>query len=231
MRVVFVHGACVRDGEWWWSRMSPLLAREGVSSVSARLPSCGEGDRETGPDGPGLADDVAALHAVLRSVDEPTTVVAHSYGGIVASEAIAGVPSIRHLLLISSYLPEVGESLADFGSPEPAPFLDADPVRGTLAVRPELLADTFLQDCDIETRSGAGLHLAHQSLKVVGSPVAVAGWKDVATTYLVCADDRGTPPALQRRFADRADRRVEMASGHHPFLSRPVEVRDLILDH
>ena len=25
MRVVFVHGACVRDGSWWWHRTAGLL--------------------------------------------------------------------------------------------------------------------------------------------------------------------------------------------------------------
>ncbi|WHT19602.1 hypothetical protein N8J89_00445 [Crossiella sp. CA-258035] len=29
MRVVFVHGALVRDGAWWWSRMTPPLASFG----------------------------------------------------------------------------------------------------------------------------------------------------------------------------------------------------------
>ena len=75
-------------------------------------------------------------------------VVAHSYGGIVTAEAAAGVEAVRHLLLVSSYLPEVGQSLSSFGGEEPAPFLEIDPEGGTFTVRLDALAETFLQDCD-----------------------------------------------------------------------------------
>ena len=223
MRVVFVHGACVADGEWWWRPTATLLEERGVRSVAALLPSCGE----TGTSGGGLVDDVLSVRSVLMDDDEPTIVVAHSYGGIVASEAIAGIDSVAHLLLISSYLPEVGQSLADFGEEGPAPFLAIGP--STFSVRPELLVETFLQDCDPGIQSDAADHLAAQSLEVIGAPVGAAGWKTVPTTYLVCGQDRGTPPRLQREFALKADRVVEIEAGHHPFLSQPAAVRDLVL--
>lgn len=224
MRVVFVHGACVRDGAWWWHRTAALLAEQGVAGVAPVLPSCGE----TGVAGLGLDEDVAAVRQVLRDGDEPTVVVAHSYGGIVTAEAAAGVDAVRHLLLVSSYLPEVGESLSTFGGPEPAPFLDVDVDSGTFGVRPELLTDMFLQDCP-EVAVDAGERLARQSLSVLGQPVRAAAWQQVPTTYLVCAQDRGTPAAAQREFARRAGTVVELAAGHHPFLSRPRAVADLLL--
>ena len=136
---------------------------------------------------------------------------------------------MRHLLLVSSYLPEVGQSLSDFGDGGPAPFLDVDPDAGTFGVRPELLVDTFLQDCDPEVQAQAADHLARQSLQVTGQPVGAAAWQQVPSTYLVCAQDRGTPPRLQREFARRAGSVVELDAGHHPFLSQPAAVRDLLL--
>jgi pimeloyl-ACP methyl ester carboxylesterase len=231
MRVVFVHGACVQDGSWWWHRAAQRLQERGVTSVAPALPSCGETGLPGGTDGPGLVEDVASVRRVLQDSDEPTVVVAHSYGGIVTAEAAAEVSSMRHLLLISSYLPEVGQSLSDFGGGSgPAPFLDIDPDAGTLGVRPEMLVDTFLQDCDDEVQAAAAAHLAPQSLRVLGQPVGAAAWKQVPSTYLVCAQDRGTPPGLQREYARRAGAVVELDAGHHPFLSRPDAVRDLVLD-
>lgn len=229
MRVVFVHGACVRDGEWWWHRTAALLAERGVASVAPGLPSCGEAGGPVGAGGPGLDEDVAAVRRVLTAGDEPTVVVAHSYGGIVTAEAAAGVDAVRHLLLVSSYLPEVGEGLSSFGGEAPAPFLDVDPEGGTFTVRPETLAGTFLQDCDAEIQRGAADRTARQSLAVLGQPVRSAAWHDLPSTYLVCADDRGTPAHRQREFARRAGAVVEIDAGHHPFLSRPAAVRDLIL--
>lgn len=144
MRVVFVHGACVRDGAWWWSRTAALLAARGVSSEAPLLPSCGETGAAVGAAGPGLAEDVDAVRQVLTASDEPTVVVAHSYGGIVTAEAAAGVPAVQHLLLIASYLPEPGQSLSSFGGEAPAPYLEVDPDGGTFTVRADDLAATFL---------------------------------------------------------------------------------------
>jgi pimeloyl-ACP methyl ester carboxylesterase len=225
MRVVFVHGACVKDGSWWWHRTAALLAERGVASEAPVLPSCGE----TGEQGAGLAEDVASVRRVLTASDEPTIVVAHSYGGIVTAEAAAGVEAVRHLLLVSSYLPEVGQSLSSFGGEEPAPFLDIDPEGGTFTVRPETVAETFLQDCDPEIQREAMDKTARQSLAVLEQPVKSAAWQHVPSTYLVCAQDRGTPADRQREFAGRAAGVVEIDAGHHPFLSQPAEVSDLIV--
>src|SRR3954454_6403057 len=209
MRVVFVHGACVKDGAWWWHRTGELLAERGVASEAPALPSCGETGVPTGTQGPGLAEDVASVRHVLTASDEPTVVVAHSYGGIVTAEAAAGGEGVRHLLLVSSYLPEVGQSLSSFGGEEPAPFLDVDPEGGTFTVRPDALAETFLQDCDPEIQRSAPDKTAPQSLSVLQQPVKAAAWEQVPSTYLVCADDRGTPASAQREFAARAARVVE----------------------
>ena len=135
-----------------------LLAERGVASEAPALPSCGETGEPTSAEGPGLAEDVAAVRQVLTASDEPAVVVAHSYGGIVTAEAAAGLDTVHHLLLVSSYLPEVGQSLSSFGGEEPAPFLDIDPEGGTFTVRPDALAETFLQDCDpeIQQQSTAG---------------------------------------------------------------------------
>lgn len=229
MRVVFVHGACVKDGSWWWHRTAELLAEHGVFSQAPALPSCGETGEPTGSLGPGLAEDVGSVRDVLTARDEPTVVVAHSYGGIVAAEAAADIETVSHLLLVSSYLPEVGQSLSSFGGEGPAPFLDIDPEGGTFSVRSEALAETFLQDCDPEIQREAIAKTARQSLAVLEQPTQAAAWQHVPSTYLVCAQDRGTPARLQRQFAARASSVVELETGHHPFLSQPAAVRDLIV--
>ncbi len=229
MRVVFVHGACVKDGTWWWHRTAELLAEREVASAAPRLPSCGETGEPTSAQGPGLAEDVAAVRDVLTASEEPTVVVAHSYGGIVTAEAAAGVDAVRHLLLVASYLPEVGQSLSSFGGDEPAPFLEVDPAGGTFTVRTDVMVETFLQDCDAEVQRQALDRTARQSVAVLGQPVNATAWKQVDSTYLVCALDRGTGAERQRELARRAGRVVELETGHHPFLSRPDAMRDLVL--
>jgi pimeloyl-ACP methyl ester carboxylesterase len=229
MRVVFVHGACVKDGDWWWRPTAELLAEQGVSSVAPGLPSCGEAGVSGGVLGPGLREDVDAVREVLRESSEPTIVVAHSYGGIVATEAAAGVGTVHHLVYIASFLPEPGQALADFGGGETAGFLDVDEEAGTVAARPETLVETFLPDCPERAQVEAIEHLAAQSVRVMAEPVEAAAWTTVPSTYVVCAEDLGTPPTLQRQCAARAEYVVELPTGHHPFLSRPEMVRDVLL--
>jgi len=72
--------------------------------------------------------------------------------------------------------------------------------------------------------------LAPQSLHVTQQPVHAAAWQQVPSTYLVCTQDRGTPPELQRDFAREAGNVIEVDAGHHPFLSQPAAVRDLVLN-
>ena len=230
VRVVFVHGACVRDGSWWWHRTAGLLRERGVASVTPVLPSCGEAGVPAGPHGPGLPEDVAAVRAHLEDGDEPTIVVAHSYGGIVVAEAAAGVGTVSHLLLITSYLPEIGEGLFSFSAGAPASFLDVDVEGGTFGVHPEALIETFLQDCDSDVNSEAMTRLARQSLHVTQQAVGASAWQEVPSTYLICTQDRGTLALRQREFARRAEAVVELDAGHHPFLSQPAAVRDLLLN-
>src|SRR5258707_6629286 len=104
MRVVFVHGACVKDGSWWWHRTGELLAEQGLASEAPALPSCGETGEPTDAGGPGLAEDVAAVRHVLTASDEPTVVVAHSYGGSGTAEAAGGGAGRAHTLPASTLL-------------------------------------------------------------------------------------------------------------------------------
>ena len=227
--VAFVHGALVRDGAWWWHRVARLLDQQGISSVAAVLPSCGETGLAPGHDGPGYADDVVSVRAQLVAADGPVTVVAHSYGGMVVAEAAAGLDHVTGLLAVASFLPLPGESLSSFGGDgPPPPWIDLDLAGGTFGLRPEFAASHYLQDCPDDVIAPAVQRLVRQTVSVSATPAKSAAWQGIPSAYLVCADDLGTPPALQREQAGRADRVLELASGHHPFLSMPDAVADVV---
>ena len=222
MRVAFIHGAFSRDGAWWWAPTAALLDRSGIASAAVALPSCGEAGIPPTGAGPGLDADAAATTAVL---DEggPAIVVAHSYGGMVASQA-GEHPAVRGLVYISSFLPAVGESLASLSrGPDPVPVTPhAD---GSVSVNDD---DTvafdarFLHDvADPDLVSGAHDRLCAQSSAVFGAETTTAAWERVPSTYLVCAEDRSTDPDLQRAHAARATTIRELPAAHFPMLSRP----------
>ena len=217
--LVFVHGACVRDADWWWHKMTGPLAERGLPSIAVALPSCGE----TGVPLGDLYDDVDACRRAIASVDGPVVLVGHSYGGMVITEAGAD-ERVTHLVYVTSVLADTGQSQGALLGEEPAPWLlPGDD--GTVGVDPELVRERFLQDCDPTTTEQAIDRLTRQSLVPFGQAPRQIAWRHTPTTYVVCTDDLATPAETQRRRAraSTATRVVEFAAGHHPFLSRPED--------
>ncbi|WP_240644151.1 alpha/beta hydrolase [Antribacter gilvus] len=226
VELIFVHGALVRDGEWWWRRAADLLReRTGIQSRALPLPSCGE----TAPEqvAGGLAADAAALRRELDDV-ESAIVVGHSYGGTVIAEA-GRHPAVAHLLYVSSYLPEVGQTQAAIMSGEDDPVPIGDNGDGTLSVSGYDAASfgaRFLQDAGDTTQRQGWERVTSQAAGAFMTPTSAAGWHGVDSTYIICGEDRSTSVELQRLHAGRATRSVELPTGHHPFISRP----DLVVD-
>src|SRR2546429_191741 len=87
--------------------------------------------------------------------------------------------------------------------------------------------DRPLGDLDAAA-AGAVARAGRRPPAVLGGRVGAAGWRRVPGAAVVCARDRATRPERQRRWAARAGTVVELGSGHHPFLSRPDELAELI---
>ncbi len=215
MELIFVHGALVRDGAWWWRRAGELLD---MRSRALELPSCkGEG---------GLVEDAAALRRVLDDSDG-AIVVGHSYGGTVIAEA-GQHPSVSSLVFISSYLPEVGQTHAEITASDDPPTIALDGDRLRLDGYDERsFTARFLQDAP-DAAAAAMERLAPQSAAAFTTPLTQAGWQGVDSTYLVCTEDRSTSLALQRLHAARASRSLDLPTGHHPFISRPELVASAV---
>ena len=222
MKIIFVHGALVFDGAWWWHRMVEPLAALGFASRAVELPSC---VAPPIPPAESLGDmhaDADAVGAALDEEDGPVVLVGHSYGGMVITDAAAGRGNVEHLVYVTSVMPERGETLSSFGAGrEPGPWMDPHPEDGTMGLKAELAPAAFLQDCDGEAVAGALRRLTRQLLAVFGQAPRAVAWREKPSTYVVCAEDRATPPGAQWEYARRADRVVELPTGHHPMLSRP----------
>jgi pimeloyl-ACP methyl ester carboxylesterase len=230
VEVLFVHGALVRDGDWWWRRVAEQVhERTGVASRAVALPSCGEADIPPGT--AGLMEDAASLGRALDAVDD-AVVVGHSYGGTVIAEG-ADHPATRHLLYISSFLPDAGSSQSAVMSAEEDPVMIAPGADGTLGIvgyDADSFGARFWQDVpDEPTRAGAWERVTRQSAAALLTPTSRSAWQRHPSTYLVCAEDRSTSVRLQRFHAARASTAIELPTGHHPFLSRPDLVADALV--
>ena len=222
MKVVFVHGALVFDGAWWWSRMVEPLAALGLGSRAVELPSCVAPPGASGGAVGDMYADADAVRAALEEEDGPLVLVGHSYGGMVITDAAAGHENVEHLIYVTSVMPEHDETMASLGgSGEPGPWMDPRPGDGTMGIEADLMPGAFMQDCDEEAVAGALERLTRQPLAVFGQTPRAVAWREKPSTYVVCAEDQATPPEAQREHARRAGRVVELPTGHHPMLSRP----------
>lgn len=220
--LVFVHGACVRDADWWWSQMTQPLATRGVATAAVALPSCGE----TGDTLGDLYDDVQACREAIAQVSGPVVLCGHSYGGMIITEAGTD-ERVTQLFYVTSVMPDAGQSQAELVGAAPAPWLQPGE-DGTLGVDPDMVRELFLQDCDETTTEQAVSRLTRQSLTPFTQPPRQVAWKDKPATYFVCTEDLATPAEAQRQRVRADTQLVEFTAGHHPFLSRPDEFAEVI---
>lgn len=101
--VVLVHGAW--HGAWCWEQVVALLAERGVAVVAVDLPGHGE-DHGAFAD---LYGDAAQVREALDAAGPGTTLVGHSYGGAVISEA-GSHPNVAHLVYVAAFVVGEGQS-------------------------------------------------------------------------------------------------------------------------
>ncbi len=232
--LVLVHGAW--HGSWCWERLLPYLEERGIAACTVDLPSVSHRV--------GLREDAAAVRAAIESIAGPVALCGHSYGGMVISLAAArrssavpsrsdpapgrpGAPSRRpgdrvtRLIYLCAFMPEERQSLVAIGGDRHAPWIQMLADDMTL---PDLsrAGEVFYNDCDAATREWAIARLQPQCNAAFVTPVARPAWREIPSTYIVCARDGAMPPDLQRSlFAPRTGRTLELDAGHSPFLSQP----------
>jgi pimeloyl-ACP methyl ester carboxylesterase len=223
MTVVLVHGAW--HGAWCWERVVPRLDAAGVPWVAVDLPSVSSPDAR-------LHDDAACVRDALDALTDDAVLVGHSYGGSVVTESGAH-PRVAHLVYLTAFALEVGESpgvnalTGGEGNALDAAIRVGD---GVLTVDREFVVPALFNDCEPEIARRAVDRLRPQSLQALRDPVTVAAWREKPATYVVCTDDRGLMPALQRSNAARIGNSIDWPTGHSPFLSRPELVADLLVE-
>lgn len=220
--VVLVHGAW--HGAWCWQRFTPQLTHRGVSFRTVDLPSVGARPGQAID----LSADAAAVRAVLRDIAGPVVLCGHSYGGMVISLAALGQSNVERLVYICAFVPESGDSLTSIGGGKLAPWVNL--LDGGLTL-PDLerTASVFYGDCDPASQKWATRQLRPQAGLAFEEPVPAPAWKNIASTYVVCANDGAMPARTQRGiYAPRTSTTVEIASDHSPFISRPAELADIV---
>jgi pimeloyl-ACP methyl ester carboxylesterase len=221
--IVLVHGAW-SDGSVW-SKVIPILMNAGHQVIAVQMPLHS------------LNDDVATVKRAIEHIGGPVTLVGHSYGGFVITNAAYNNPKVTGLVYIAALAPDEGETGNDFfeGLPEEfsKTFFESivSDSAGYLYFNPDKFRESFAQDVDpTEANIWATVQKpTNQSLTAEKS--GPPAWKQLPTWYQVSENDRLIPPDIQRLFAERMNATtLSLNSSHASLLSQPDDIAELILN-
>jgi len=225
--IVLVHGAFA--GSSSWDRVVDLLARDHrVVAAANPLRS--------------VAADAAAVSDLVRSIDGPVLLVGHSYGGAVISNVAPDAGEIAGLVYVNAFAPDAGETCFGLAGRYPGSMVGEDSVRpvprsdGTtdLSIAPERFHEVFCQDLPAPEAAVLAVTQRPATQEALVEPSGDRPlWKDVPSWFVIGAEDRVIPAAVQRFEAERAGARgvLEVPGASHAALrSRPEAVVRQVLE-
>jgi pimeloyl-ACP methyl ester carboxylesterase len=232
---VLVPGAF--HGAWCWDLITTGLCEAG-STVDV-LDHPGSGSDPTPLQDVTLELATMLVIQALKRAPEPAVLVGHSMGGVIITQVAARVPRlIRRLIYVTAFRPQHGQSLLDLAQlPEGAdegvlPHVSVHGDPPIVHFNQSMAMDVFYNGVGSDVSTVAVGRLCPQPLSLFTTPVSVADAIDVPTSYVVCAQDKAIPQALQIRMANHSPADIEeLAAGHSPFLSQPEELALLLIRH
>jgi pimeloyl-ACP methyl ester carboxylesterase len=226
--LVLVHGAFAESASWD-GIIDPLMSA-GHPVIAAANPLRG------------LASDAAAVSDLVRSIDGPVVLAAHSYGGAVMTNVDPDAGEIVGVVYVNAFAPEPGENCFQLAAMFPGSMLGEETARpvsrsdGTtdLYIAPDSFHDIFCQDVPA---AQAALMAATQRPATQEALVEPSGerplWKQVPSWFLIGEEDRIIPAALQHYMAKRAQARrtIEIPGASHAVtVAHPDATAHLILE-
>jgi pimeloyl-ACP methyl ester carboxylesterase len=225
--IVLVHGAFAESASW--DGVIDRLLAAGRPVVAAANPLRG------------VAIDAAAVSDVVRGVEGPVVLVAHSYGGAVISNVDHAAGDIVGLVFCDGFAPDEGESAFQLAGMFPGSRLGQDALRGVplsnggtdLYIRQELFHEVFCADLPAPQAMRMAVTQRPGTQEGLFEPSGKPLWKELPSWFLIGEEDRIIPPALQHFMAERAAARrtIEVSGASHAIaVSHPDAAADLILE-
>ncbi|GII51958.1 alpha/beta hydrolase [Planotetraspora thailandica] len=221
--VVLVHGAFADASGW--NDVAARLIRDGYPVLAPANPLRG------------VAADSAYLTSILATLSGPLVLVAHSYGGMVITNAATGNANVKALVYAAAFTPDEGDTLLGLQTKYPGSKLDETaldfrPYGGGLVdgyVKHEVFRDVFAGDLPKATTELMWAGQRPSDLRALQEPSGAPAWKAIPSWYLVARNDKVLPAEAQRFMARRAGARVtEVNASHVAMISQPAVTADLI---
>lgn len=231
---VLVHGG--RHGGWAWRRVAPLLRQAGHDVFTPTLTGLGE-RRHLLSRQIGLDTHIADLVGVFDYEDlDDTVLVAHSYGGVVASAAMEQLADrVRSLVLVDAHMPQTGQRVFDLVGPEREAAMRARVEEHGEGWFVPVSDASFWGLTDPDDIAWVNAKVTPQPLKTYEDPVpSTERAQAAAYTFIECSQTRlpAAELAWQReRCNGSARRRYRVIEGSHEVMvDAPKALADLLLE-
>jgi pimeloyl-ACP methyl ester carboxylesterase len=190
----------------------------------------------------GPATDAPYLASFLKSISGPIVLVAHSYGGFVATNAATGNDNVKALVYVDAFAPDEGETAGELvargHSCVNADALTPVPYDGgvDLYLRWEANAsypgfsECFANGVDPEQAAVLFAEQRPAAPAQFSEPSGPPAWKTIPSWSLIGTEDHVIPVALQEEMSSRAGAQITMIkAGHLSLITRPGAVTKVIL--
>ena len=243
--LLFVHGAW-HSPDMCWHKIVPLLQDNGYKCVTPYMLYT---TKE--PPVSSCQLDIEMIQSLIKSelaANNDVVMVGHSFGGLVCRSAVQGLtekdPSraetdprrVKGIIAMTALLLPTGIGPNDAAGGAFPPFMKPDYETGPL----DLVGDPvelFYHDLPVEEAKTCVLKMKPHALYTqISADGVYAGWLDVPTWHLYCTDDRCIPLHWQEAMVNRAREAggnittKSIDTGHSPFLVKPKETVDFILE-
>jgi pimeloyl-ACP methyl ester carboxylesterase len=190
----------------------------------------------------GPSQDAPYLASYLQTIPGPIVLVAHSYGGFVATNAATGIANVKALVYIDAFAPDENDRIIDLlagtgscvtdSAVNPVPFNGGVDLYLRWDANPPYAGFTecFANGVDEETArllaAGQRPAAAQQFFDPSGAPA----WKTIPAWSLIGTLDNVIPPTLQEAMSKRAGAHISsVKAGHLSLITRPDAVVRVIL--
>ena len=238
--MLLIHGAW--EGSWIWAPWLPELERRGWRTHAIDLPGNGAPGSPDAHAHASMQTYLAALEAVIARAPGPMVIVAHSGGGVPASQIAQLMPEkVACLVYIAgmmlppgiSYPELVRENLKSIpGSGGILPQLDWSDDLSITKVRPAAALNLFVHDCapEVARRATVQFRPQQESGRGLTAELTSDRFGLVPRIYIETLRDRAVLLQLQRKMQALVPGATikSIDCGHMPQLARPTELADIV---
>lgn len=231
---VIVHGAFQNAQSW--DAVSESLKAKGHTVFNVDLP--GRNAQGAEAKAVSIAQYAETVGAIVKSQNQPVTLIGHSFGGITISLVGAAMPEkIKKLVYIAAYVPVSGDSMQSLASGDK----DNGFTQKSFVVSPDYSFATildedrvrlFINDGKPEQQKVVAESMLREPLGPIATKVEIAQDKfgKIPKAYIRTSMDKTVSPTIQNMLIQRAGIKnvADIQAGHSPQVSQSAKLSDLI---